>query len=107
MALIQCPSCTKKISSMAAVCSHCSTVVAEMSEEQRINMKQMTSIEKSAAIMTQSMLAMLLFCGGFGFMFWGQPEPESWQNTLASGTAVVGFVWYIINRVRLLILKRK
>lgn len=107
MALIQCPSCTKKISSKAAVCSHCSTVVADMSEEQRVNIKQMTSIEQSVAITTQSMIAMLLFCGGFGFMFWGEPEPASWQSTLATGTAVLGFVWYIINRVRILLLKRK
>lgn len=107
MALIDCPSCSKRISSKAAVCSHCQCVLSELSEEKRLTMHQMSKLEQSQKLMTQSMIAMLLFCGGFGFMFWGEPSPESWQHTVATGAAVVGFAWYIINRARLIFLKRK
>ncbi|WP_371379292.1 hypothetical protein [Thalassotalea aquiviva] len=107
MALIECPNCTKKMSSKAAVCSHCNTVVADMTQEQRENQQRIHKIEQSQKLMTHSMIAMLLFCAGFGFMFWGQPAPDSWQYGLATGSAVFGFVWYIVNRVRLILMKRK
>ncbi len=106
MALINCPGCAKRISSKAAVCSHCSLVLENVTEEKRLTMQKMSTIDKSSRIMNQSMLAMLLFCGGFGFMFWGDPEPASWQNTTAIGATVIGFIWYIVNRVRLILLKR-
>jgi hypothetical protein len=54
----------------------------------------------------QSMLAMLLFVAGFGFMYWGGAVTGGLQYNIAIGLTVVGFVWYIINRVRLVFLKR-
>ncbi|KGJ98356.1 Zn-ribbon protein [Thalassotalea sp. ND16A] len=107
MALINCPSCSKRISSKAVVCQHCQCVLADMSEEQRLSMQKISKIEQSQKLMNQSMIAMLLFCGGFGFMFWGEPEPTSWQYSLATGSAVIGFAWYILNRARIIWLKRK
>ncbi len=107
MALVNCPSCSKRISSKAAVCSHCNSVLGEMSEEQRLSLQRMKKIETSQSIMTQSMIAMLLFCGGFGSMFWGEPSPHSWQYIIAAGTTSIGFIWYVINRIRLILLKRK
>lgn len=107
MALINCPKCSKRISSKAAVCNHCQCVLTSLNEEQRVNMQQLTRLEASQKLMNQSMVAMLLFCGGFGFMFWGEPSPESWQYNIATGTAVLGFAWYIVNRIRILMLKKK
>ncbi|OUS27147.1 hypothetical protein A9Q98_09895 [Thalassotalea sp. 42_200_T64] len=107
MALINCPSCSERISSKATVCGHCQCVLAEMSAEQRLSMQKVSKIEQSQKLMNQSMIAMLLFCGGFGFMFWGEPEPTSWQNSIATGAAVLGFSWYILNRARIIWLKRK
>ncbi|MDN3651520.1 hypothetical protein QWY77_01815 [Thalassotalea ponticola] len=107
MALIDCPSCNKRISSKAPVCQHCHTVLDGTSDEQRKSMQQMARIQKHQQLMTHSMLAMLLFCGGFGFMFWGDHQPHSWQYTLSAGTTVVGFVWYVVTRVRILWAKRK
>ena len=54
----------------------------------------------------QSMLAMILFVAGFGFMYWGGAAPGGLQYNIAIGLTFVGFVWYIINRVRLVFLKR-
>ena len=106
MALINCPKCNKRISSKAAECNHCSVVIGSIDSEQLENMKRITVIEQSQKIMNQSMIAMLLFCGGFGFMFWGEPTPNSWQYSIATATSVIGFVWYIVNRVRIILLKR-
>lgn len=107
MALINCPNCSKQVSSKAALCSFCQYIIKDMSEEQRLNIERMNKIETSQRIMTGSMFAMLLFCGGFGFMFWGEPSPHSWQYMISAGISSIGFIWYIINRVRLIFLKRK
>ena len=61
---------------------------------------------KNKNIQTQSMIAMLLFVAGFGFMYWGGTQPGELQHNLAIGLAIIGFVWYIVNRVRLIMLKR-
>ncbi|WP_068546386.1 hypothetical protein [Thalassotalea crassostreae] len=107
MALINCPKCSTRISSKAAVCTNCQTVLADMNEEQRHNLQQMTKLEKSQKLLNHSMIAMFIFCGGIGSMYWGDPAPDSLQSSLAMGTAVVGFVWYIVNRARIILLKRK
>ena len=107
MALINCPKCSTRISSKAAVCSNCQTVLGDMTEEQLHNLQQMTKLQKSQKLLNHSMMAMFIFCGGIGSMYWGNPEPESLQSTLAIGTAVVGFVWYIVSRARIILLKRK
>ncbi|WP_394174511.1 hypothetical protein [Thalassotalea litorea] len=107
MALVNCPNCSKKISSLAKSCDHCHIELSDMDTEQRLNMKRMKKIEQSQKLMNQSMVAMLLFCAGIGSMFWGEPEPGSMQYNLATGAGVIGFVWYLVNRVRMIILKRK
>ncbi|TLU66260.1 hypothetical protein FE810_06040 [Thalassotalea litorea] len=107
MALVNCPNCSKKISSLAKLCEHCQIELGDMDSEQRLNVERMKKIERSQKLMTQSMIAMLLFCAGIGSMFWGEPEPGSIQHNLATGSAVIGFVWYLVNRVRMMIIKRK
>ncbi|TKB43727.1 hypothetical protein [Thalassotalea mangrovi] len=107
MALINCPNCAKKISSLAKSCEHCQIELGGLDTEQRLNLERMKKIEESQKLMNQSMLAMVLFCAGIGGMFWGEPDPGSTQHNLATGSAVIGFVWYLVNRVRMIILKRK
>ncbi|QBY06051.1 hypothetical protein E2K93_17520 [Thalassotalea sp. HSM 43] len=107
MALIDCPSCSKRISSKAAVCQHCNTVVSDMSDEKRQSMQQMARIKQQQTLMNHSMIAMLLFCGGFGFMFWGKPDPQSWQYMIGGGATAGGFLWYLANRIRIIMSKRK
>jgi hypothetical protein len=49
---------------------------------------------------------MLLFVTGFGFMYWGGAVPDGLQYNLAIGLSLIGFIWYVVNRVRLILLKR-
>jgi hypothetical protein len=106
MALIDCPSCSKKISDKAQSCQHCDFTLGNVNAEDISRKKSLNKYLKSQNVQTQSMVAMLLFVSGFGFMYWGEAAPDGLQYNFAIGLSVVGFVWYIVNRVRLIILKR-
>lgn len=107
MALIDCPSCGKKISSKAQTCSHCGFAFGNASSEDLVRKQNLRKFQQIQSVQTQSMVAMLLFITGFAFMYWGGAQPGDTQHTVAIGCSVVGFGWYIINRVRLIFLKRK
>jgi hypothetical protein len=106
MALIDCPSCNKKISDKAQNCQYCDFAVGSVNVEDIARKQSFKKYLKNQNIQTQSMVAMLLFVAGFGFMYWGGAQPDGLQHNLAIGLAIIGFVWYIVNRVRLIILKR-
>lgn len=107
MAVINCPSCRKKISDKAKTCSHCEIDLQNIDEEKLASIKQVSKIQKSQKIMTWSFIAMLLFCGGFLFYYWKNVQPGTWQYYLSLGATVSGFVIYIITRIQLILLKRK
>lgn len=106
MALTDCPACDKKISDKSKTCPHCDFAVGNVTEEDRVRKQQLKKFKKLHSIQNQSMLAMLLFVGGFGFMYWGGAQPGDMQHNLAIMTSVVGFVWYLVNRVRVVMIKR-
>jgi hypothetical protein len=106
MALVNCPSCSKKISDKAQSCQHCDFTLGTVNAEDIERKQNLKKYLKSQNIQTQSMIAMLLFVAGFGFMYWGEAEPGGLQHNFAIGLALIGFVWYIVNRIRLIILKR-
>ena len=107
MAVINCPGCNQKISNKTKECSHCGLAVQELNSDIIANLNHVNRINQAQRLMKHSFVAMLLFCGGFLFMFWGNVEPATWQYNLAMVTAVVGFIMYIIVRVQLLLFKRK
>ncbi|RDV26141.1 zinc ribbon domain-containing protein [Alteromonas aestuariivivens] len=106
MALTECPSCGKKISDKAAECHHCEFKVGDASADDLLRKQNLTRFKKLHSLQNQSMLAMLMFIAGFGFMYWGGTKPGDLQHNLAILASVVGFVWYIVNRVRIVIIKR-
>ena len=106
MALIDCPSCGKKISDKATNCSHCGFAIGYASEEDIVRKQQMQRFNKIQSLQNQSMLAMLMFVAGFGMWYWGGEQPTDLQQNLAVGCSVIGFVWYLVNRARLVLLKR-
>ncbi|NCP64285.1 MAG: zinc ribbon domain-containing protein [Paraglaciecola sp.] len=106
MALIDCPACGKKISDKAQLCSHCNFAVGSASSEDIARKTALSKYLQAQKIQNQSMVAMLLFVGGFGFMYWGDADQEDWQFKIAFALSVLGFVWYIVNRVRLIFVKK-
>lgn len=106
MAVINCPSCNKKISDKATSCSHCSIDMINLDEDKLRSINTQNKIKKSQAIMMHSFIAMLLFCGGFLFLYWSNAHPGSWQYITSTAATALGFILYIITRIRLIILKR-
>lgn len=107
MAVINCPGCKKKISDKAKNCNHCNLDLSEIDSDKLASLNRVNLINKTQRLMNYSFIAMLLFCGGFLFMFWDGVEPGSWQHNLAMVSAIIGFVMYIIIRAMLLFTKRK
>lgn len=106
MALIDCPSCSKKVSDKAPVCQHCNFAIANASADDVMRKKGLQRSKQLQSVQTQSILAMLLFVVGFGVMYWGGVRPDDTRYTIAMGCSAIGFFWYIVNRVRLIYLKR-
>lgn len=105
MALIECPACSKRMSSKAAACPHCNFNSVGVSNEQRQRELQQVLQRKRERLMSQSMLALLIAIAAFTYFFMQQPESGSWQLHLANGGMLVGLVWFVINRIRMLLLK--
>ncbi|PKI15968.1 hypothetical protein [Colwellia sp. 12G3] len=107
MAVINCPSCKKKISDKAKTCNHCDLNLSELGSDKVASLNRANTINKTQRLMNYSFIAMLLFCGGFLFMFRDNIAPGTWQHNLAMVSAIIGFVMYIIIRAMLLFTKRK
>ena len=106
MALIDCPSCGKKVSDKAKNCQHCDFALGEVSAEELLRKQNSVRNKKIQSVQTQSILAMLLFVAGFAVLYWGGVRPDDTRYTLAMTCSAVGFIWYIVNRIRLIFLKR-
>lgn len=107
MALIDCPSCRQKISSKAPVCSHCQFDLKQSSPDDVIRKEKLNKFRKQNGIQTQSMFAMMLFIGGFAVMYMGGTQPQDTRYKIAVAALVIGFIWYIVGRIRLFLFKLK
>ena len=107
MAVINCPACSNKISDKSKKCSHCGLVMKGLDQEKMASIEMEKRIKKKQSLMNQSFIALLLFCGGFLYMFWQNVQTGSVEYIVAFTATIIGFCWYIINRVRILIEKRK
>ena len=106
MALIDCPACAKKISDKAKQCQHCGYDLSDKTPEDHARKQSLLRFQRLQSLQNQSLVAMLLFITGFGMMYWGGARTGDLQHNLAILTSVVGFLWYVVNRVRILIVKR-
>ncbi|TLX49471.1 hypothetical protein CWC31_16155 [Pseudoalteromonas ruthenica] len=107
MAIISCPQCQKSISDKHQSCPHCNIALEQMNEQDQRRLAARTKLQKQQGLMNQSFIALIFFLGGFLVLYWQHPEPGSWQQNACYGAIVLGFIWYLINRVRLVFLKRK
>ncbi|RUO72973.1 hypothetical protein [Idiomarina ramblicola] len=107
MALTQCPSCNKRISSKVKECPHCQFVLAGQSKDEMERESHRLRQEKSDKLVSRSMLALLIAIAAFTYLFLQQPMPDTWQYGVSVGSMVAGLVWFVINRVQLVFLKKK
>ena len=107
MARIDCPNCGKPASSKHEQCPHCDCKLQGLTEYDRLALTNQIYNQKKQKLMNQSFLALILFLGGFLYLYSRSPAtgtPELMACKLAIGA---GFVWYLINRIRLVFLKKK
>ncbi|MBA6390900.1 hypothetical protein H4J38_08950 [Colwellia sp. BRX10-3] len=106
MAVINCPSCKKKISDKTKSCEHCKIDLTTLDAEKISSLKRVSAVATSQKLMNHSFIAMLLFCGGFLFLYSQDAKPGTWEYIAAIASTILGFILYIITRVRLLLTKR-
>ncbi|GEK11557.1 hypothetical protein HUZ36_17915 [Pseudoalteromonas sp. McH1-7] len=107
MAIAQCPSCNKSISSKHKSCPHCETNLADFSQEDRERAASRNRVKRQQTVMNYSFIALILVLGGFLYIYWQQPAPNSFEMIASKSAIGIGTVWYLINRVILVILKKK
>ncbi|GGI90986.1 zinc ribbon domain-containing protein [Shewanella gelidii] len=103
MALVQCPVCNKRISSMAKTCNHCQAKLSGNTE----SLSRINHIQRSTELMNHSFIALTLFIGGVVIWFWGGEPAEGMRSYIGGACFSVGFVGYMITRVRIILHKRK
>lgn len=106
MAIIQCPTCKKRISDKVPRCQHCASVLDDSDPERTARQQELQAFDWQMRIQNQQIIAILLFVAGFGFMYWGGTQPGELQHSAALATTVIGFFWYAINRIRLALRRR-
>lgn len=106
MALINCPACHKRMSNKAEICPHCQVNVQGAAQPAQSREWQQLLQRQREQLVSQSMLALLLAIAAFTYFFIQQPAPGSWQLHASNAGMLVGLVWFVISRVRMLLLKR-
>lgn len=105
--LTDCPACKKTISSKAKECPHCGFALGADNADQILAQEKHKRYAKQQSLQTQSFVAVLVFITGFGLLYWGQPEVGGNQHSIGMLMLMIGFLWYVINRVRIAIGKAK
>ena len=104
MAIINCPACRAKISSKLASCPHCGHG-ARLDEEAKQRLEKHRLQRKLQQISMQNMLAVIVAMAGFYVFHFQQPAADSLQAKLSLAAIAIGFIGYIINRVRHFLIK--
>ncbi|MBW8190689.1 zinc ribbon domain-containing protein [Neiella marina] len=107
MALVDCALCSKKISSKAKSCPHCKADFENLTQGQLDARRDIAKIKRSQSLMTQSFVAMLLFCTGVLMYFLGDHETYIWMPLAGQIVGVTGLVWYLSMRIFMVVQKVK
>ncbi|MFC0117215.1 hypothetical protein [Pseudoalteromonas xiamenensis] len=107
MAIVQCPSCSNSISSKHPTCPHCKTAIHDLDEEQLHRLAVKSRVKKQQKILNQSFIALILFLGGFLYLYNQHPVKGSIEYNACIGVIAVSCLWYLVNRAILVYLKKK
>ncbi|WP_126765937.1 zinc ribbon domain-containing protein [Aliidiomarina iranensis] len=109
MAIISCPGCGKKVSDKAAVCGECGFMLGAHDVESLARKAQNQRAIKVSKLVSQQMLAILLFIAGIAGTFYDWAQLDGWQfmPQVSMVVTVFSFVWYLVARARIYILKRQ
>lgn len=88
------------------MCPHCDTALAGLDEHERAKLANRRFVQRKQALLNQSFVALIIFLGGFLYLYSREPAAESLEQMTTYGAIATGFVWYIINRIRIILLKK-
>ena len=112
MAIINCPSCTQKISDKAKICSNCNydfvnkSTSEGLSEEQLASKKKLAHIKKKYSLQMQAMAGIVLVLLGASLWYFGGRGFNTVSAVLKLSILAIGAIWYLTTRVRLVIFKK-
>ena len=106
MAIIACPSCAKQISDKHQQCPHCEININNLDNEEKKRIASEVKLKKKQQIMNHSFIALIIFLSGFLVLYTRAPEQDSVELLISQSAIAIGFVWYLINRIRLLFVKK-
>jgi hypothetical protein len=107
MAIIQCPNCSKKISSVSSLCPHCGFQRGDVDEEQLQEFKRRKLRDHLYHLKMTSYLVMTLFLAAFGWYWW---ESSDFQRQPSAGPVAllaIGALAYLVIRYLLFRAKRQ
>ncbi|MCP3673725.1 MAG: zinc ribbon domain-containing protein [Gammaproteobacteria bacterium] len=108
MAIINCPVCNKRISSVATQCEFCKTDFADGIDDEKLlrkaKNKRFIQIQR---LQNFSFLFVMLFATGALVMYLGITDQDETLNLSGRVMLAAGFIGYVIARVKLLMAKKK
>ncbi|CCQ12201.1 FIG020302: hypothetical protein [Pseudoalteromonas luteoviolacea B = ATCC 29581] len=107
MAIVQCPSCNKSISDKYKSCPHCEISLSGLDDEQRHRLAIKSRVKKQQMILNHSFFALILFLGGFLYLYNQSPQKGTIEYQVCIGVISLSCVWYLVNRAILVYLKKK
>jgi FtsH-binding integral membrane protein len=94
MAIVDCPACKQRISSLAKVCPHCSTALAELSDEALAAVQRRRLDQQLFQVRNITYLAMAVAL--MGMIWWVFAGPD--QTQVAAVLIAVGGLAYVAAR---------
>ena len=108
MAIINCPACGKRISSVAKSCEFCNVdFTGDDDHEKMLRIAKNKRIDRIQQYQNFSFLFVVLFAAGSLLMYMGISDQDETLNYSGTVMLVLGFIGYITTRVLLFINRRK
>jgi len=100
MAITQCPSCQKRISSNAELCPHCHADTSGDDQQETARQRGLHR-RKLNNMNIQLSLAMTLLVISVGFMVLEMSQGKHFPSPWYIGTSLASAVWYVFTRLRI------
>ena len=105
MALVNCPSCNKRMSNQATVCPHCNfEITGDARNDEELGRRKRERARKQ--LQMHSLISMVLFTLGAILFYRGTQDPESWIGATGKTVLGAGILLYVITRIRIMIFNR-
>ena len=108
MAIINCPACNKRISSVATQCEFCETKFTDgVDDDKLLRMVRNKRIIKVQRLQNYSFLFVMTFAAGALVMYLGMTDQDETLNLIGRIMLALGFIGYVTARVKLLMNRKK